>query len=331
MTSPLHSYILGINVVKRTWHIYARLLRYWAPYTLFTHPRFASMISSIKIYWYAPSSKGGIYSKVKPVIRSGISFAKWTQASTYKVGTRLGLPCYAESINFCLYVHRLRGGIKSYNCSVSYSHTSLKLYQLGIGQGAFSFWPIFKYSSLSNSAHRPSQLLRCHEIVLDYFAWWVRVLLFPHIFLYGAVVSFNLYFWQTWTRPGFRERLILLHQPQLDDSFWDRFARSFCFSWPHSFSCAYEFDPANNGYRFSDFFLECTHDLRRYVMDSEFFAAYPETHDDIYWIRWPGWLNRVPFLRTVPKCGILVKDTSSFSLPLCHCEYPFLVVHRAKL
>jgi hypothetical protein len=74
----------------------------------------------------------------------------------------------------------------------------------------------------------------------------------------------------------------MLHQPQLDDTFWDQFARSFYFFWSDSFSDAYEYNAEIKRYSFSAVFSESLHDLWRYRMNSGFFSAYPETYDDIY-------------------------------------------------
>ncbi|KAL3446108.1 hypothetical protein BJX65DRAFT_296558 [Aspergillus insuetus] len=85
------------------------------------------------------------------------------------------------------------------------------------------------------------------DIVSDYFAW-----------------------------PELRDSLASTRQPELNDTFWQLFAKCFRFIWSHGVCDAIEVDFCFGTYKFSRSFHSCMQEVSRYALDPEFFGFYPE-------------------------------------------------------
>ncbi|KAE8143458.1 hypothetical protein BDV38DRAFT_277478 [Aspergillus pseudotamarii] len=99
---------------------------------------------------------------------------------------------------------------------------------------------------------RPSQLHFPHNPTADYFAW-----------------------------PGFRERLVFSNCDILTDRFFKYFASCFRLSWPYSISNAYEINPGNALYSFSEAFSLHLVDLSKWKMCKAFFSLFPALEEDM--------------------------------------------------
>ncbi|KAE8364912.1 hypothetical protein BDV27DRAFT_144882 [Aspergillus caelatus] len=99
---------------------------------------------------------------------------------------------------------------------------------------------------------RPSQLYLPHNLTADYFAW-----------------------------PGFRERLVFSNCDILTDRFFKYFASCFRLSWPHSISNAYEINPEDGLYSFSEAFSLHLVDLSKWKMCKAFFSIFPTLEEDM--------------------------------------------------
>ena len=85
---------------------------------------------------------------------------------------------------------------------------------------------------------------------------------------------------KSFIRPGLRERLVLLHCPELTDGFWIEFMRCYQFLWRPA-SAIYSWDSSLKKHRFSKTFLNAIMDINNHSMKDEFFDRFPETLSDI--------------------------------------------------
>ncbi|PYH86746.1 hypothetical protein BO82DRAFT_388371 [Aspergillus uvarum CBS 121591] len=97
--------------------------------------------------------------------------------------------------------------------------------------------------------YRPKERggLDSQDIVSDYFAW-----------------------------PELRDSLASTRQPELNDTFWQFFAKCFRFIWPHGVVNAIDVDFCSGTYKLSGSFHDGTQEVSRYALDPEFFGFYPE-------------------------------------------------------
>lgn len=85
----------------------------------------------------------------------------------------------------------------------------------------------------------------------------------------------------TGLRPGFRERLVFSNCEILTDRFFRYFASCFRLSWPHSISNAYQVDPGNALYSFSEAFSLHLADISKWKMSKTFFSLFPTLEEDM--------------------------------------------------
>lgn len=125
--------------------------------------------------------------------------------------------------------------------------------------------------------YRPSQLLYSHDVASDFFAWYVMSFI-GHPVCREPPLS-NCPFQNN--RPAFREKLALTGQPALDDRFWGYFTRYVHFVWHLPPSSAFELCCHTGMYQFSGLFNNSARDIANFILDDNFFAAYPNTYYEI--------------------------------------------------
>jgi hypothetical protein len=96
--------------------------------------------------------------------------------------------------------------------------------------------------------------------------------------------------------------MVFQYSQYTTDEFARQFVQSYKFVWPDSQQSAYAKVPNTPLYIFTEEFLACSNDIKRYRMDSDFLAMYPAFYGDC------------PVTGSIP----MELQTSSYS---CDCEW----------
>lgn len=81
--------------------------------------------------------------------------------------------------------------------------------------------------------------------------------------------------------PGLRERAVLDPHLTLSNRFWNDVIYCFRFYWPYDEADAVKIDPGSKLLGFTGKFQNSVREIHKWTMDETFFAAFPETFDDI--------------------------------------------------
>ncbi|KAJ5500333.1 hypothetical protein N7453_009384 [Penicillium expansum] len=85
----------------------------------------------------------------------------------------------------------------------------------------------------------------------------------------------------TMRRPGLRERFSLLGNTKLTDHFWTLFLKCFRFNYPYAPQTMFYLDSESDRYQFTELYESHVRDIRKFLIDPEFFVAFPDTYTDI--------------------------------------------------
>lgn len=81
--------------------------------------------------------------------------------------------------------------------------------------------------------------------------------------------------------PGLRERAVLDPTLTLSNKFWSDVIYCFRFCWPYDEAEAIKVDPRTKLFGFTGKFQNSVRDIHKWTMDESFFAAFPDTYEDI--------------------------------------------------
>ncbi len=121
----------------------------------------------------------------------------------------------------------------------------------------------------------------------------------------GHPLAIDLHPW-----PGLRERAVLDLSITLSDKFWNDVIYCFRFHWPYADADAVKISPGSKLFGFTGKFQSAVREIHKWTMEETFFAAFPETFDDIVPAPRLEWPLRRPWPPEDHLANIL------FSLPL---------------